>query len=282
MKSFIEQIDTGRDSSIKVKTYTQQWIDVPLHHHPEHEIVYIQKGEGKLFLADLEEHFISGDLFFIRGSIPHLFEDAAMRTGIKRQSKVTVVQYRQSLFESLYALPEFREVGRLERMIDYGIRLKSTPAMKKYLASLEKQNGLLQFNALIALLNEIVQNKTARYITSVKLPRVANSVAYLRLQKMHGFLGTYFSREVTVEEVASLLHLNKTSFCRFLKIETGKTFSEHLNSYRIQHACMLLRNSAESVQGICYDCGFNNAAYFFRQFKKLQGVAPLEYRRRAV
>lgn len=254
-------------------------IDVPMHYHPEHEIVYIQKGQGNLYLADVEEPFASGELFFIRGSIPHLFEDAAMHTGKMSLSKVFVIQYRQDLFENFYQLPEFSQISRLETTIGYGIKLQATPPMLRLLSNFEKQNGLMKFNALIALLHEIIHNKGLQYLGIPGSVSNSNHIAYLRLQKMHSFLSGYFHKDVSIEEVAALLHLSKTGFCRFLKRETGKTFSEHLNFYRIQHACTLLRKSADSVMQICYDCGYNNAAYFFRQFKKLKGVAPLEYRK---
>ena len=279
LKPFFEHIDTGIASSIKVKTYTQQMIDVPLHYHPEHEIVYIQKGQGNLFLADVEEDFSSGDVFFIRGSIPHLFEDAAMHTGKRLPSRVTVIQYRQNLFERMYPLPEFAQVSRLESMIGYGIKMQAGPKLRQMLGGLEEQSGLLLFNGLIALLHEIIHERDHRFLGLTGKTSSSNHVSYLRLQKMHAFLSKYFYREISIEEVASLLHMSKTSFCRFLKRETGKTFSEHLNYYRVGHACSLLRNSTENVMEICYSCGYNNAAHFFRQFKKYKEVAPLEYRK---
>lgn len=279
MKPFFEHIETSEGSSIKVKTYAQQLIDVPMHFHPEHEIVYVQKGNGSLFLADVEEDFTSGELFFIRGSIPHLFEDAAVHTGKKQLSKVTVIQYNKSLFEGMYQLPEFNGVSRLETMIGYGVKLRASTSMARLVNAMEQQDGLLQFNTLISLLHEIIHDKNHQYLGTIGTVSSTNHIAYLRLQKMHSFLSGYFYKNITVEEVAVLLHLTKTGFCRFLKRETGKTFSEHLNYYRIQHACALLRQSSDSVMQICYGCGFNNAAYFFRQFRKQKGVAPLEYRK---
>lgn len=279
MKPFFEHIETGIESSIKVKTYTQQLIDVPLHYHPEHEIVYIQKGQGRLFLADLEENFASGELFFIRGSIPHLFEDEAMHTGKKHPSKVTVIQYKQNLFEQMYPLPEFTQVKWLESMTGLGIKMQATARMEDMIAGLESQKGLLQFNGLIALLYEIIHGKQHKLLGFSGKSGSNNHVAYLRLQKMHSFLSEYFYREISIEEVAAILHMSKTSFCRFLKRETGKTFSEHLNAYRIRHACSLLRNSPDSVMQVCYRSGFNNAAYFFRQFKICKDMTPKEYKK---
>lgn len=279
LKPFLEHIDTGEKSSLKVKSYTQQLIDVPLHYHPEHEIVYVQKGQGKLLLADFEESFGQGDLFFIKGSIPHLFEDEYLRTGNKLLSKVVVMQYNQLLFENLYHLPEFYGLKRLETASGYGIKLKATAAMRKLIVELETHAGLQRFNKLLALLHKIIQHKESVLLGSPGSGAGQTHIAYLRLQKMHGFLARNFSQDCTIDKMAALMHMSKTSFCRFLKRETDRTFSEHLNFYRIHHASNLLGHSSESVMQICYSCGFNNAAYFFRQFKKAKKVSPLEYRR---
>lgn len=279
MKALFEHIETGIESSVKVKTYAQKLIDVPMHYHPEHEIVYIQKGHGHLFLADVEAAFGSGDLFYIRGSIPHLFEDAAIRTGKNISSAVTVIQYAQSLFEHMYSLPEFAGIRHLESLPGYGIKIEATARLKKMIAGLEQRTGLLQLNGLIELLHEIITVGRHSYLGFAGKNINHDHVANLRLQKLHRFLSEYFYRDISVDEVAALLHMSKTSFCRFLKRETGKTFSTYLNYYRIQHACSLLRHSQESVMQVCYSCGFNNAAYFFRQFKKQRGMAPAAYRK---
>ena len=57
------------------------------------------------------------------------------------------------------------------------------------------------------------------------------------------------------------------------------TFVEYLNTIRIGHVCKLLADSDENVVNIAYECGFNNLANFNRQFKRLKGMSPSEYRR---
>lgn len=278
MRPLLEQIDTGSSSSIKVKTYIQSLIDVPLHYHPENEIVYIQKGEGRLFIADIEEDFGEGDLFFICSEVPHLFQDKAFSSKIRKPSKVRVIQYKRTLFESFHDLPEFNHITRFEKNISYGIKISATPKMKALFQRLEKAKGIYSFNFLTELLNEIILHGDRTLLGNISGKSPSNHISYIRLQKINLFLEEYSYKDVTVEMVAAILHLNKTSLCRFLKRETGKTFSEHVNFYRITHACKLLRDSGNSVMEICYTTGFNNPAYFFRQFKKLKGSTPMAYR----
>lgn len=278
LRPFLEQVETGSNSSIKVNTYVQSLIDVPLHYHPENEIVCIQKGEGRLFIADIEEDFGQGDLFYICGEVPHLFQEKDLSLLKRKPSQVGVIQYRKNLFEGFHELPEFQHITRFEKNISYGIKLSSTKRMASLFKSLEKNSGIFRFNLLTELLNEIISHGKYSLLGNISGKSPSNHISYIRLQKINSFLTEYSSRDITIEMVADILHLNKTSLCRFLKRETDKTFSEHVNFYRIAHACKLLRDSEDSVVEICYAAGFNNPAYFFRQFKKLKKSTPMEYR----
>ena len=83
--------------------------------------------------------------------------------------------------------------------------------------------------------------------------------------------------DITLDDVARHVGMNRTSFCIFFKKVSGKTFVTYLNEYRIELACRLLKQQKVSVAEICYQVGFNNVPYFNRVFKKMKGVSPSEY-----
>lgn len=276
----MEEIKTENDSSIKVKSYVQKLIDVPLHYHPEPEIVYIQKGVGYLYIGEKEEAFEKGDLFLIGGNVPHLFHDKETADKPRNFSEISVIQFSRNLFDQLKSLPEFDLIRNFQENIGAGIRLKAGQPLKKILRKLTYSDGIYRFHHLTELLDQIrLQNNHASLgDDSGRGP--SNQVSYIRLLKVRSFLSEYSHRDVSIQEAASVIHLNKTSFCRFLKRETGKTFSEHLNLLRIRHACKLLSHSDMGIMDICYSTGYTNPAYFFRQFKKLNGITPKAYRAR--
>lgn len=278
MRPFLEKIETGADSSIKVKSYVQTMIDVPMHFHPEHELVYIQKGGGKILIGDAEEGFQEGELFFISGSVPHLFSDNAMVTGKQIVSKVVVIQFKEKLMEQFGELPEFWRIVEFVKNGGSGYRIRPTASLVKQIRQLEKAGGIMKFNLLFAVLDEILNDQAYELLGSIGNKPMTNHVTTLRLQKLNTYLAGCSREDISIDNAARLLNMNRTAFCRFLKRETGKTFSEHLCFHRINLACRLLRESDQTVMEICYASGFNNPSYFFRRFSQLKGMSPNGYR----
>ena len=53
-----------------------------------------------------------------------------------------------------------------------------------------------------------------------------------------------------LQEVADLVNMTSTSFCRFFKSQTNSTFTEHLNGIRIDFANKLLQNTEIQIKEI--------------------------------
>ena len=63
-----------------------------------------------------------------------------------------------------------------------------------------------------------------------------------------------------------------------LKEEAGVTFVEYLTNVRMDKAREMLRNPEISVKDIGSAVGYQDANYFSRIFKRLEGRTPTEYR----
>jgi AraC-like DNA-binding protein len=60
---------------------------------------------------------------------------------------------------------------------------------------------------------------------------------------------------------------------------TGKNVSQYVNDFRIGEACEQLENSARSVTEIMFDVGFETKSNFNREFRRITGMTPLEWRK---
>ncbi|HEU4472450.1 MAG TPA: AraC family transcriptional regulator [Flavisolibacter sp.] len=274
-KPFLEHIRINEASSIKAKAYVQPRLNVPLHYHPEHEIVLVVNGSGTALVSDTAVPFAEGEIFLIGGGVPHLFLDESTGSG---KARIVVVQFRRDLFCSLSRLPEFEPAAGLLSHIGQGIKISGMPNITALFMQLTHASGIEKFNRLSYLLDYLVRQGKPQVISMTGAASANKSRGGKRLYSLQQFLQSNYQRHLGIEEAAAFTHLGKASFCRFLKKETGKTFTELLNETRITAACKLLRADNLTATQVCYETGFNNPGYFFRLFKRYRGVSPSAYR----
>ncbi len=80
-----------------------------------------------------------------------------------------------------------------------------------------------------------------------------------------------------IELIASKLSVSQRYLSDTLKIETGKSTTEHLQLYLINEAKNILLNPNKSISEVAYELGFEYPQYFSRLFKKKEGLSPSEY-----
>jgi AraC-like DNA-binding protein len=87
-----------------------------------------------------------------------------------------------------------------------------------------------------------------------------------------------FSRQITLEEVASVVHLSSSYFSTLFKECTGSTFKEYLNMIRVEESKRLLSNTDYSIIDIAIATGFESQSYFTKIFKRYTGYTPKQFR----
>lgn len=93
------------------------------------------------------------------------------------------------------------------------------------------------------------------------------------------YLFANLDMEISLEDVARKLDVNKSYLSRLFHAQTGVTFLPLLQSIRIQLAEFFLKSSQLSVQMVAAQIGYSDAHYFSRLFKKARGISPNQYRR---
>lgn len=85
--------------------------------------------------------------------------------------------------------------------------------------------------------------------------------------------------EVDLKALAEMVSMAEGSLCRFFKQNIGMTIFEYLNKIKVEFACKLLMDPDLSILDVCLDSGFNNLSHFNKQFKRIIGLPPKEYRK---
>lgn len=93
---------------------------------------------------------------------------------------------------------------------------------------------------------------------------------------------TRYSEALSLNRIAEDLHINPAYLGQLVKKHTGATFHRQLLMARIEHACLLLRQTASPVNEIALNVGFRDVDYFSQQFRSRMGMSPIAYRYAAV
>ena len=92
------------------------------------------------------------------------------------------------------------------------------------------------------------------------------------------YIREHYSTEISMQSVARAMNYSDAYFCKLFKQCFKVNFSAWLNEYRIDRAREMLQNTRLSVREVSIACGYSDANYFARVFKRVTGKTPSEYR----
>ncbi len=89
---------------------------------------------------------------------------------------------------------------------------------------------------------------------------------------------TRYTEPLSLTKIAQDLHMNPAYLGQLFKKHTGSTFHRQLLLVRIEHACLLLRQTLRPVSEIALSVGFRDVDYFSQRFRNRMGMNPVAYR----
>lgn len=257
--------------------------DHPLHKHDFSEIVIITHGHG-LHITDNETWPVAaGDVFVITGSRTHGYSEAG-RMGLVNvlydTGELAIPQKDlQSIpgYTSLFTLePGWRRRHQFKSRLRLSIQqLTHAGSIIDELASeLKNRTPGFQLMAKAAFMRLVGFLSRAYSEIRTDAPR-----ELFRIAEAISFIENNYDREVYLEKVAGIARMSKRNFLRVFNEAMGVSPMAHLVSIRVARAGELLRKPELTVTEIGFKVGFADSNYFARQFRKLTGLTPSEYRR---
>jgi AraC-like DNA-binding protein len=283
MKPSLEYLPKAAEESFVVKHFEYAYYPTPWHYHPEYELVLVTESTGKRFIGDKISDFVPGNLAFIGANLPHTYRNDKKYYQPKSslKAKSIVVHFLEStLGNDFLLLPEAKKLRALFAKAARGLDItgKTNVIVSAKMHELLRLNGLQRWIKLVEILALLSETKEVRFISGVAMEG-KNEREEGRLDKVTDFVLNNFQRNITIAEVAGIVHMAENSFSRYFSKNTRKTFSAFVSEIRLGHACRLLIENKLSVTDICFECGFNNLSNFNRQFRSGYNVSPLAYRK---
>lgn len=98
-------------------------------------------------------------------------------------------------------------------------------------------------------------------------------------QDLFTYLNDNFtSYQLTIESLAEKFDLTVSYVSRFIKKETGTTFSKYVQDLRMEKVKKDLVETDLPIKDIIQNCGYYDVSNFTRKFRTLVGVTPGKYR----
>jgi AraC-like DNA-binding protein len=282
MEILYQQLSKKAEVGISLLEVELPYFIVPWHYHPEVEIIYIEKSEGSRFVGDHSEPFQEGDIALIGSNLPHVWKNSSkfMDRSNHLVARALVVHFHELTFKGyIYQLPEMQGINKLLRESDRGIKFTG-PALdflKDFMKKYVKSSGINKLTGLIEMLAYMAETPHKVMLASEGYTKMRSSSDFNRFDKVHLYLIENFHKNITLNDVAHIAGMTPTSFCRYFRKRTNKSFVSFLNEIRIGHACKLLMENKLAVSGISLECGFNNISNFNQLFKRIKGMTPSQF-----
>jgi AraC-like DNA-binding protein len=183
--------------------------------------------------------------------------------------------------ESLLKKNQFHSIRQMLERARLGLAFSGLTIMKIYgrLDELtHQQNGFHAVLNFLELLYDLSLSEDARTLSSSSFARIETRSESRRVAKVQEYISCHFHEDVRLETLADLIGMTPVAFSRFFHKCTGRTLSDYIVDVRIGMAARQLVDSTDTVQGICYECGFNTLSNFNRLFRKRKGCSPTEFR----
>lgn len=92
------------------------------------------------------------------------------------------------------------------------------------------------------------------------------------------YIEEHYAEPLSLDEVCSQVGFSASYFSTLFRKETGQTFLEYLSEVRIEEAKKLFRETRLTMEAICQMVGIHDYKRFAKNFKKVNGISPKEYR----
>jgi len=92
------------------------------------------------------------------------------------------------------------------------------------------------------------------------------------------YISQHYSEPLRLDALAGRFFISRSKLIRIFPAVLGMTVGDYITGVRITNAKFLLKNGT-SVQETASACGFSDAGYFIKVFRRETGMTPAEYKK---
>ncbi|MCT2536730.1 helix-turn-helix domain-containing protein [Aquibacillus koreensis] len=269
-----EQIDYQVDLPINIFTHTVE--QFPFHWHEATEILFVLEGELDIRVNQDDYHLQMGDVFLVNGNELHFINSKT----VFGQTQVLALQFDNRYFKNLGTDLEQKRFYLNSREVEEGsmfvldeikyilANMMDLVLNKKNLYHLKVKKMLLDL--VVILLEHFEVPTTTKQKRMEDDQRLAEILHYMNDHCLEVHFG--------LQDIAKKFSLNPHYLSRYFKSNVGVSLKKYLDSMRLNKSLFTLRTTEETVTEIALKFGFPDSKAYYRVFKEVLGITPMQYR----
>ena len=229
------------------------------HFHKNYEIAYVLSGKA---------------LYSVNGKLQTLTEgDFALCLSNEIHSVKTLDNSRiwVGVFSEDFVY-EFKK--RIEGKTGTDFKFRCRDSVKQFLL----ENLINEKTDDLLLLKSCLYALTGEYLKNIKLIERDDKRVSI-MSEIAEYISENYRKPISLKTLSSHLGYDYCYLSKSFNEMFSMSFTDYLNTFRVDHALTLLTNTNTSITEIAFESGFQSIRSFNNVFKKRAGVAPADYRK---
>ncbi len=249
------------------------------HWHRTFELKVIESGTVDCYIGSNMITLQAGDALFISPEFIHKFQATSCCLVYNVFFSQEFLAQNQQIYQK-FLLPF------LDEDIAYIVLKQEIPWCREVLSLLSAAKKCYQTSApaweldILSLMSSLWKVLFLHKEEAITLEKAGiEKLSTARLKLMTEYIENHFGEKIALEDISASANISKSEALRCFHQVLHTTPVKHLNQYRLQKACTLLKNTTKNIYEIAELTGFQSASYFNRTFNHAYGMPPASYRK---
>lgn len=247
------------------------------HYHDYYELSIVLNCKNVVYICNQEEYEISaGDIILCNVFEPHYYKEVGVDAHCERFNLgIEFTKLLQFSAKDINLALLFQKYNASYPImhLEFSELLKYYELIDMYKKHRMKYSSEIQNSGLIQILLAYVYEDAYRYMEK----DVKNSENMQVVTTVVEYIHQHISENITLSQLAKEANYSVSYVCATFKNVMNKTINNYIKEKRLDLAVQYLKMDIPIVEA-AERVGFNNYSYFYKAFKSVYGVSPMEYR----
>lgn len=251
------------------------------HCHGEYELLFVMEGESTYIIGQNQYHFTKPTAVLVPPGVNH-----ASNILMEKNTTLSIgfTMYGQEKSETRRVIYEATKAGTEGMFCEiteeiFGLLMEAYREHRKHGCFSGEKVGAY-FKIILMGVLELFADRMPdfRFREMPKQDWNNDIYRHMLIKQVLDYININCNYQFTVNDLAKEIHMSVGNLQRILSGTLGKTFTELLREARINRAKGLIQRTESRMKTVAELCGYSSYEHFFKQFKQVVGISPLEYK----